>query len=552
MVKIITNIFIILIIFYKFSLSQVFDDPKLNLYDAIDYKINLRINLSLKSTEGSINIKLLPITYLDEIVFSASNKTIEIDSIIDMNNLRLNFKHVADHIYIKLQNLTNDTLTLNFFYRAYSDFNGEFENGGIYFYQKDNSIKIATSSQPFFARKWIPCKDQPSDKVTSSMAITVPDTLMAISNGILTSTILNNDQTKTFFWQSNYPISTYLIFFAVGKYIQIEENYESIKGNNLKIQYFVESDYIDKAKADFSNTKKMLRFMEDYFCEYPFIKDKYGIVLVPGELIMENQTITSIKEDLITGNGDVEQILIHELAHHWFGNLVTPKSWHHLWLSEGFANYVQALYYEYYLGNKWYHYIINHYMDREYGAYAGSLIGKSDTSFSEIFSEKIYFKGAIVLHMLRNILGDKTFFQGLKRYVTNPNYKYSNVTTEDFIYIMEETSQQNLQWFFNQWVYSDADSIDRPVLKVSWEKQNVDEGYKVTVKISQLTGHIINYYLPLEIGIITQNDTTNFKVTITDIEQNFNFMLQEEPLNLLIDKDNWVFKKLIEDVYEKR
>lgn len=525
--------------------STNFDDPSIKLYDALHYDINLKIDIRNKILFGQVNFKFKPYKPLQIAVLSAANATISVDSVYH-NRKRLNFKHFENHLYIDLEKSYSDTVTLQIHYRATSDFNGEFDNGGVYFNLIGTTPKVATSSQPFFTRKWIPLKDIPNDKVTADLKITVPDTLLAVSNGKLIDTFNNHDGTKTYFWSTKYPIASYLIFFAVGNYEIIQDTYTSISNISFPINYYVFPEYIDNAKEDFNNTKKMLKFMEYYFGEYPFAKEKYGIVLVPGELMMENQTITSIKEDLITGKGDVEQFLIHELAHQWFGNFITPKSWHHLWLNEGFANYIQALYYEYYLGKEWYHHIINYFMNSELGSYAGPLIPTNDTSFNDLFSEKIYFKSAIVLHMLRKILGDSTFFKTLKTYVTNPKFKYANVTTEDFIETCKLVSGKDLNWFFEQWVYANPDSIDRPVLKINWSKTEFQAGYKLNITIKQLTSDSYNFIIPTELNVITKKDTLNFDITITAPEENFNFFCDYEPLNVIIDKDNWVFKKTVE------
>lgn len=543
------NIYLLFLIFIiKLSLLCT-EDPELNLYDALHYDINLTANLQNKNLTGFIKLVMKPITPIQKIVLLASNKTITIDSTF-VNNQKTNFKHLSDKLIIDIGITLIDTTSIKIYYKAESDFFGEYDNGGVYFDLSSNSPKVATSSQPFFTRKWLPSKDVPNDKATANINLTVPDTLIAVSNGLLKNVYSNNYGQKIFCWETKYPTSTYLIAFAIGKYEIIEEEYSSISGNRVPIKYYIFPEYRTLAKSDFNNTIKMLKFMEEYFGEYPFLKEKYGIVQVPGDLIMENQTITFIKEDLITGNGDVEQFLIHELAHHWFGNMITPKSWHHLWLSEGFANYIQALYLEYYLGKKWYHHILNYYMDREPGTYKGPLVGKSDSTFDEIFSERIYFKGAIVLHMLRKLVGDSTFFKILKTYVTNPKYQYSTVTTENFIEVCESIYPSDLSWFFEQWVYTDQDTIDRPTLLVDWNITKIQDSYQIHINISQLTSHIYNYTLPIDLSIVSSQDTTGYDILISKPMETFTFFSKYEPTNIIIDKDNWVFKNVIYKKHE--
>jgi aminopeptidase N len=539
------------LIFFTFPFLFIYgqrNSEKVNSkYDVENYDIYLSLNLPDKRFAGHLLLTAKLFDPINEITFSASSSTLTIDSVLQIDHTNTKYKcfykHQKDFLNIKPAQSVSEIIKLKIYYRGISDFNGEFDKGGVFF----SGLKAAISNQPSFAQKWFPCKDIPSDKATASINITVADTLSVASNGILKNIIHNTDRTKTFRWETNYPIATYLISFAVGNYISSEDIYTSIGGRDLRVNYFVFPEYLEKSKEDFRNTKKMLKFMEDMFGEYPFIEEKYGIALVPGELMMENQTISYIKEDLITGTGEVEQFLIHEMAHQWFGNMLTPKNWQHIWLNEGFATYIQALYYEYYLGKKWYHHIINSFLEAEDGKYAGSLLLKSDTSFSDMFSERIYYKGAIVLHMLRNIVGDSSFFSILKNYSANPAYKYSNVTTEDFIVECEKVHGNKLDWFFNQWVYANLDSIDRPTLSYRWISEKTDDGYKISLTINQPSSYLYLFKLPMEVTMSSASDTMNYNITIDKASQTYCFDTKTQPVNVELDKDNWVFKNLTKE-----
>lgn len=533
----------LLIFTFSTSLSQIFNDDCMQLYDVEKYTLSLKLNLTEQNLIGRVRVVSKILKPLSRFVLSASNKTITIDSVKNDRGEKLKYLHKDDHISISCNKKFPEVIDVEVFYRAISDFHGEFDNGGVFF----SGSKAATSSQPFFARKWFPCKDDPSDKATAIINVTVPDTLTVASNGVLKNIFQNTDGTKTFRWETNYPIAPYLISFAVGNYVLVEDSFASINGKNLPITYYVFSEYLENSKNDFRNTKKMLKFMEDKFGEYPFVSEKYGIVLVPGELMMENQTISNIKEDLITGRGEVEQFLIHELAHQWFGNMITPKSWHHIWLNEGFATYAQALYYEYYLGKKWYHHIMNSFMETEQGIFAGSLIGQSDTSFADMFAERTYIKGAIVLHILRKVVGDSSFFNILKNYATNSKYKYSNVTTEDFIYECENVHKQKLNWFFDQWVSANIDTIDRPTLSYKWNSEKKNDGYKLSLTINQRSSHLYLFKLPMEVKVTSASDTTLYNIIIDKDSQTYFFDLKALSLNVELDPNNWVLKTLIKE-----
>jgi aminopeptidase N len=538
-----------LIIVASASGQETFD-KRLNDYDVQHYTIRIIPSLHSKTFSGVLSISAKIIHQTNEIILDASNTTLTIDSVTQIdngqNNYRCSFKHQNNKIDAQLCKKSSDNILLNIFYHGTSDFNGEFNNGGIFFAERNNNPYVATSSEPNFARKWFPCKDIPSDKATAKIIIEVPESLTVASNGNLINATLNSDSTKTFAWETKYPISTYLISFDAGVYTIIDDNYETIDGKILPIKYYVYPEYVEQTKDAFKNTNKMLAFMENKFGPYPFSNEKYGIAMVPGELTMENQTITSIQDSLISTE-EAEPTLIHELSHQWWGNMITPLNWHHTWLNEGFATYTTALYYEYYLGKKYYHNFLNQYMSQPQGSYSGSIVGQSDTSFWDSFSDRVYYKGAIVLHMLRKMVGDSSFFKILKHYSSGTKFKYSNVTTEDFIKECENFSGQKLDWFFNQWVYAKIDSIDRPKLSYNWNSKKSDNGYKLSFTIKQLSSDFYLFRLPLEITVATSTDTSKFKIINDKAVQQYEFNLNTQPLNVELDKDNWIFKELIKE-----
>ena len=185
----------------------------------------------------------------------------------------------------------------------------------------------------------------------------------------------------TFFWETQYPIATYLISVAVAKYQEFSDVYTTLDDKQMKIYYYAFPEDYENAKIDFQNTAIILKYFAQTFGEYPFVNEKFGFAEVDGELTMENQTICSIQQNMITGDRRFELTLAHEAAHHWFGDMISPSDWHHTWLNEGFATYAEALYLEYRKGHDAYQQYINKMMLVPSGTYAGSVIGKSDTLF---------------------------------------------------------------------------------------------------------------------------------------------------------------------------
>jgi len=513
----------------------------MNQYDVLHYNLNLAFDLQKKTFGGNVQIEIRATGYPDEIVLSASNQTLTIDSVY-IDERKTNFKHADDLVIISLPSSLDKGIhsIVTLYYNGISNFSGKFDDGGVYF---ASGTHAATSGEPHFAHKWFPCKDIPSDKVTAEITLTVDDSLKAISNGTLKK-VESHDYYKTYFWETTYPISTYLISVAIAPYCEFSEEYTSISGKIMKIYYYIFPEDSAKARIDFMNITKILEFFEQTFGEYPFINEKFGFAEVEGDMTMENQTIPSIQNTILTGDRQYELTLAHETAHQWFGNLITPADWKHTWLNEGFATYAEALYLEHRKGHEAYQKYINSMMTIPIGSYAGSVIGKSDTAFWDSFSQRVYYKGAIILHMLRSMMGDSIFFKVLRSYTDNSHLRYSNARSEDFIHECETIYGKNLKWFFDQWLYASTDSIDRPQLQYEWHQTGKSQQQEITVTIEQLNADQLLYRLPLTISATSSTTTYTFDVIDSTAIQSFKLDISELPESVEIDKENRIFKSL--------
>jgi aminopeptidase N len=259
---------------------------------------------------------------------------------------------------------------------------------------------------------------------------------------------------------------------------------------------------------------------------------------------MENQTLCSVEDKLITGKRESELTLVHETSHHWWGNLITPMGWNHTWLNEGFATYAEALYLEHTGGRDAYNNYIGRVMAIKPGQLAGSIIGQTDTLFWDSFSSRVYFKGALVLHMLRSMIGDSEFFSVMRNYLNNPRLRYGNARTEDFIAECEHVHMQSLKWFFDQWVYTKTDSIDRPEIEYQWTSEPEATSYKVTLNLTQKNASTIVYRLPLSIDIKSEATSSSFPVVDSLASQSFTFTVSGKPVSVEIDKEHKIFKTL--------
>lgn len=300
-------------------------------------------------------------------------------------------------------------------------------------------------AEPDGTQTWLPSNDHPADKATFSFAITVPDTHVAVANGRLIATDPGDGfGTTVYRWQEMDPIATYLATVVVADL----ERRTATAGDGIPIRNYFPSSLADRLTDTFAVTDEAMGFFSAIFGAYPF--DVYGVVVVgdfPGAL--EAQTIS------VFGIGAaqdrfVESIIVHELAHQWFGDSVTPARWEDIWLNEGFATYAEWLWAEHQGGS-------DAYQGRVAAAYSSMALGRhrppGNPSADDLFAASVYDRGALTLHALRAAIGDDAFFTVLRDY--HARYARGNATTGDFIAVAEGISDHDLGRLFEAWLYDE-------------------------------------------------------------------------------------------------
>lgn len=348
-----------------------------------------------------------------------------------------------------------------------------------------------TQGQPQSNHRWFPCHDFPNLRVPTEIIVTVPEPYEAVSNGQLLSVtrrsyasmgltppspVTSMTSTKEdpaepepspthlrrFHWKQAKPHPYYLTCLVVGRF-----DVENLGGPTstmpgLSMPVYGPIGSGEQIKRVFANTPDMIAHFGKLFDE-PFPWDKYAQVLCRDFTAgaMENTSIVTFNSALVRGGGrrgSIDDIIAHELVHHWFGNLITCKSWEHLWLNEGWASYGEALWAEKTRGDDGYHEAIAQFVRRERASSSGrtaprrvgmvsNLYRNPDSRFTS--GDNVYSKGAVVLHMLRMRLGDDLFFEGVRKYIDR--HTFGLVETSDFRVVMEEVSGQSLERFFQQW-----------------------------------------------------------------------------------------------------
>ena len=503
------------------------------------YELNLDIDFNSSRLRGSVTVNgVIGNIYPDFIELDLYDN-MTVDSILQ-NNIPILYLHENDMLKIPISDITlNDEnlFSLTIFYQGTPDHCGA---GGFKFDEHQNIGHVWTLSEAYCARSWWPCKDDPSDKADSvNIIVSVPTepAYIVASNGLLSSTTINNNK-KTYFWKERYPITTYLVSLAIYPYTKWVDQYVSpISSDTMLIEHYVFPDRYEASYPNYSLTKDMLSFFSELFGEYPFISEKYGHADFTWGGGMEHQTLSSM--------GSFSQnLMVHELGHSWWGNLITCKTFNDIWLNEGFARYCQALWAEHMYGREAYFDFMNNHA--YYGA--GTIYVENPSSNSQIFSAGLsYNKASWVLHMLRHKVGETMFFDILKSYASNDSLSYNAASTSDFQKVCEDISGLDFEQFFQQWIYGEK----YPKYELSWWH----EGNGIyNVKIDQVQSY--NFFsMPIDLKFSGSAGPILVDTTIV-IENNnssqlyefsgFNFLVE----NVMLDPENWILKEATYSVNE--
>ena len=409
------------------------------------------------------------------------------------------------------------------------DYSGSPESAGFsgFSFSKINGTSLVyTLSEPTYASSWFPCNDFPVDKALLDIWITNDSSQVSVSNGILVDVEQKGSRT-TYHWKTSYPISTYLIALYSSDYVNFNDQYISIDNRDtMAIKYYVLASDYQNAKIDFEEHPKIIKYFAETFGEYPFIKEKYGVAEFLWQLgAMEHQTITGVASNILGGKKFFEDIYVHEVAHHWWGDAVGPKSWNDIWLNEGFSTYCEALFDEHFYGASA---LQSKMVNLRMSDLDGSLINPG----SFLFTQTVYNKGAWVLHMLRWELGDEIFFEILRKYYDK--YKYSNASTDDFRRICELVSGIELTHFFDQWVKN----VGMIELSYDWATEQFGDSCFTFLEINQEQKEYEEYHFSLEIALQYENNIEYRRLFINKKAMQFRLSSKQIPDDVLIDPKN--------------
>jgi aminopeptidase N len=529
------------------------------LMDLIHTKLEIKLDWGKQRLNGLATLQLKPyFNPQDKVILDAKNFDIH-----HINLIKGADKKILNYFYDGLQLLIN----LDTVYSRYQDIFLEIDytakpaergiagsvaiesDQGLYFINPDGSdnykpTQVWTQGETEANSSWFPTIDSPNERTTQEVLITVNERFTTLSNGELIYSKFNGDSTRTDYWKLDLPHAPYLFMIAVGEFMVYEDTWEDIP-----VSYYMEKAYAEYSKDIFGATPEMLAFFSDLY-GVDFVWPKYAQIVVRDYVsgAMENTTASVFYDDMNVDSRELvdynfEKIIAHELAHHWFGDLVTCESWANITLNEGFANYAEYLWYEYKYGS---YEADLHSLDEFQQYIEESLVKQVDlirfhyVNKEDVFDSHSYAKGGLILNMLRDYIGDDAFFESLRRFLVK--HQFSSVEVHDLRLIFEEVSGEDLNWFFNQWYLASG----HPVLLV--EDEYSDSTLNITVSQMQNLETTPLYKLPVIVNVYTKNGVEAYYLNIDHVEQTFELKLNEKPELVLFDAS----QKLLADIIHQK
>ena len=458
--------------------------------NALHYNIEIGIGKNSDWFEGYASIRLL--VEKDKPKLSLDFTGLYLDDLL-INGNKIKYKYINGIIKVNLYKYkSGETIVVDIRYHGIPD-DGLIINKNIH-----GDPTIFVDNWPNRTRFWLPSIDHPSDKATVTYTIHAPVEWNVIANGhrvnspipSLNNAIGPKENRLTWKWDVTVPIPTYNMVFGAGKldvellgYAACDQSPASQRQDNcVEVSLWVYPEDKIKAKDSFRRAVNMVDYFTKTIGPFPFEKlaNVQSSTRFGG---MENASAIFYSEKSIGKGRNIEGTVSHEIAHQWFGDSVTEVDWNHLWLSEGFATYFGNLFFEYEDGEK----IFQDKMENNRKRIINSentnrpIIDQENKDLFKLLNSNNYPKGGWVLHMLRGYMGDELFFNGIRKYYEL--YKYKTATTKDFQSVMENIKGENLDWFFEQWIYKPG----FPIISYE-EKWNYSEGRNgsVSVKISQI------------------------------------------------------------------
>ncbi|MGB1315542.1 MAG: M1 family metallopeptidase [Chitinophagales bacterium] len=534
-------------------------------FDILHTDLNVSFSWQDQQLFGEANIKLKPYFYSQNHV-ELDAKGMDIRQVLlissDSTSKELKYKYDGLIIDIALDKTYSKTEVLDIYIKYISKPNdlkkadgltAITDDKGLFFINplgedKNKPRQIWTQGEPESNSVWFPTIDHPNERCSQEISITIENNFMAMSNGFIKEKVDNKDGTYTITWRQDKPHAPYLFMMAIGEFAEVKDTWKG-----MSVNYYVEKEYEDVARQIFGKTPEMLTYFSDVL-GVPYQWDKYWQVIVRDYVsgAMENTTavifgefVQQTERELL--DSDHEDIVAHELFHHWFGDLVTCESWSNLPLNESFATYGEVMWKEFKYGKDEKYLKVKQDMD---GYFREAKNGKqvdmirfNYDSPEDMFDSHSYAKGGVILNMLREVIGDEAFFTSLQTYLWDN--KYQTVEIHQLRLAVEEVTGQDFNWFFNQWFLSSG----HPILDVNYIY--TDTSVKVIIKQEPSNEEYLLYKLPIAIDIYEGYEVRRENIVVSKKVEEFEFKTSVKPELVNVDAEKYLLAEINDNKTEQ-
>ena len=531
--------------------SAPYQPSETRAFDLLHTKLDVRFDWNKQHLNGKAELQLKPYFYpVKTLILDA--KGFDLHAVALQNNgcltaLKYDYDGLELAIELDKNYSKNDSLKIYIEYTAkpndliVSGDNAIASGKGLYFIDPLNQdpekpSQIWTQGETESSSCWFPTIDIPSEKMTQEISITVKEKYLTLSNGALIYQAENGDGTRTDVWAMNKQHAPYLAMIAVGDFSVIEDLWR----DSIAVNYYVERKYAPHAMQIFGETPEMLEcFSSILGVDYPWVKYHQIVVRDYVSGAMENTSavvhggfVQQTAREMIDENN--EDIISHELFHHWFGDLVTCESWANLPLNESFATYGEYIWREHRHGRESADYhlqeMLNNYI-YESKSYQEDLIRYYFDDKEELFDRHTYSKGGCILHMLRKEVGDLAFYSSLEHYLTK--HAYQSVEVHDLRIAFEEVTGRDLNWFFNQWFLASG----HPILLINHEYVDSTKTQSIIIEQKQTRENTPIYHLPITVDIYVNGRVQKESLLVSERYNSFSFDVSQKPDLVNVDAE---------------
>ncbi len=497
-------------------------------YDLRYHRLELSIDPAVRAVSGTVTHVFTALVPLQSIVMDLSDDLLV--SAVTHNGLPLSFVHSGDLLEatlpFTLPASATDSISI-----TYAGVPPETGFGSFVQSAHDGAPIIWTLSEPYGAGDWWPCKMDLNDKADSlDLIVTVPQGNRVAGNGLLVEVLDLGNGLERHHWRHRHAIAHYLVAFAVTNYAAYSETVP-LPSADVEVLNYVFPEHLGEWQSATPDVIGQMQLFSDLFGEYPFADEKYGHAEFAWGGGMEHQTMSFM------GSSHYE-LLSHELAHQWFGDLVTCGSWQDLWLNEGFASYLSGLCYEFLAPEYWMSFKQGR-RDFITSQPGGSVLVTDTTDVARLFDSRLtYAKGAFLLHMLRWVCGDEAFFQGLNDYLNDPQLRHGSAVTDELVAHLETASGLDLTEFMADWYVGEG----YPTYQLHWSQTLAGD---VSVLLEQSTSHPSVGFFEMPVPVRFKNGSEEMTVVLDHVTngQLFQFNLPFQADSALLDPDIWILSR---------